>query len=103
MKEAGYLTDDKCNILDISERSIYHWQNNIADHGDVIPPQNPSQGRPFSLNAMQVDELIGVIKDRPEMFLDEIREYIVLTQDIDLAESSIHCILKDLGFTYKYL
>lgn len=103
MREAGYLTDDICTILDISERSICRWQQNVAEHGDVIPPHNPLQGRPFTLNAMQVNELVDTIRDRPEMFLDEIREHILLAQEIDLAESSIHRILKDLGFTYKYL
>ena len=39
----------------------------------------------------------------PEIFLDEIHDYILLAQDISLAPSSIHRLLQDLGFTYKYL
>lgn len=103
MKDNGFINGQICNILGISGRSLQHWQNNILDHGDVLPPPNPIQGRPLSLNAMQISDLIDLVITSPEMFLDEIHDYILLAQDISLAPSSIHRLLQDLGFTYKYL
>lgn len=103
MKQNGFLTIQICDILGISERSIRRWENNVEEYGDVIPPHNPSQGRPFTLTGMQISDLIDLIMESPELFLDEIHDWILISQDINLTVSAIHKIIKDLGFSYKYL
>ncbi|KAH8103200.1 hypothetical protein DFH11DRAFT_1521341, partial [Phellopilus nigrolimitatus] len=47
----GYVPDGICEIFDFSERSLHHWQHNLDTHGSVIPPINPSRGRPKLLQA----------------------------------------------------
>ncbi|KZP28142.1 hypothetical protein FIBSPDRAFT_729736, partial [Athelia psychrophila] len=42
----GYITEDVCDIFDVSERSLRHWWANLEAHGSAIPPQQLIQGRP---------------------------------------------------------
>ncbi|KZP29549.1 hypothetical protein FIBSPDRAFT_671076, partial [Athelia psychrophila] len=37
----GYITEDVCDIFDVSERSLCRWRANLEAHGSVIPPQQP--------------------------------------------------------------
>src|SRR5882762_354145 len=64
--EHDYIPEDVCEILGISHSSIYHWKHNQAEYGDVVPPQNPLQGRPHLLTADQTEELISALCDSPE-------------------------------------
>ena len=41
--------------------------------------------------------------ENQELFLDEIHDWVLLSQDVGLSQSAIHKIIEDLGFTYKYL
>jgi hypothetical protein len=52
---------------------------------------------------MQTDELISMLSETPELFLDEIHDWILVNLDIGLSKSAIHELLEDHGFTYKYL
>ena len=103
LKNNGWLTGNICHILGISDDSLRRWCQNVEQFGHVIPPHNPLQGRPSTLDAFQVHELIEVLCETPELFLDEIRDWVLLSQDVGLSQSAIHKIIEDLGFTYKYL
>ncbi|KAJ7099220.1 hypothetical protein C8R44DRAFT_537034, partial [Mycena epipterygia] len=39
--EAGYITDDVCELLGISRSSLFRWKANQANYGGVMPPSNP--------------------------------------------------------------
>ncbi|KAJ7220846.1 hypothetical protein GGX14DRAFT_295881, partial [Mycena pura] len=39
--EQGYITDEVCDLLGVSQSSLYRWKANQLDHGSVIPPVNP--------------------------------------------------------------
>ncbi|KAK7002487.1 hypothetical protein R3P38DRAFT_1734943 [Favolaschia claudopus] len=42
----GYMTEEVCDILGVSQRSIGCWRANVRNYGSVIPPHVPLQGRP---------------------------------------------------------
>ena len=99
----GWLKRDILHILGISRSSLKRWRRNLQRYGNVIPPRNPMLGRPSILNGLQVHEIVNAISQSPELFLDEIRDWVIVSMDVGLSRSTIARIIKDLGFTYKYL
>lgn len=103
LRANDYITDDICEILGISERSIQRWQNNLDNHGSVIPPANPLHGRPRTLNADQRHDVFTMLDDSPELFLDEIQDWIAVSHDALLSKTALHCLIRDAGVTHKML
>ncbi|KAJ7505976.1 hypothetical protein B0H11DRAFT_1687596, partial [Mycena galericulata] len=101
--EAGYLTDDVCDLLGVSERSLFRWKSNQANYDSVRPPYNPLQGRPRILNPDQTHDLLTMLAEAPEMYLDEIQDWIAVTHDTGLSRTAIHTLINDSGLTYKIL
>ena len=90
-----------CAILGISDESPWQWCQNVEQFGNVVPVHNPLQGRPSTLDAFQVQELIEMLNETPELFLDEIRDWVLVSQDVGLSWSTINKIIEDLGFTWR--
>ncbi|VDC04301.1 unnamed protein product [Peniophora sp. CBMAI 1063] len=102
--EQGHMSDEEiCDIFEVSVSSMNRWRNNVDDYGDVIRPRNPLQGRPPALSVPQVGDLLWTIDSDPTMFLDEIRDWLIITHDVDLYKGSVQCILDDCKYTYKLL
>ena len=103
LKNNGWLTGNICAILGISDKSLRRWCQNVEQFGNVVPVHNPLRGRPSTLDAFQVHELIEMLNETPEVFLDEICDWVLVSQDVGLSRSAINKIIEDLGFTYKYM
>jgi transposase len=101
--EQGHLPDDICNILGVSRDSFSRWRENLEVHGDVIPAHNPTQGRPCTLDAYQIESLVELVQQALELYLDEIQEWLAVTHDVGLSRSAIDQLLRDAGLTYKML
>ncbi|KAF8869862.1 hypothetical protein BD779DRAFT_1681640 [Infundibulicybe gibba] len=101
--ENDYLTEDVCEILGVSRSSLFRWKSNKATHGDVIPPRSFTQGRPRTLHSDQTHDLLTMLADAPEMYLDEIQDWIVVTQDMNISKTALHVLIADAGLTYKQL
>jgi hypothetical protein len=46
---------------------------------------------------------VDLVSKSPELFLDEIQEWIAIVHDIGISISSLHTILTDCALTYKLL
>ena len=103
MYEQGHLPADICDLLGIGKSSFYCWLENLEIHGDVTPAPNPMQGRPRTLDAFQVHDLLEMVQLAPELYLDEIQDWLAVTHDCGLSKSAIHQLLQDAGLTYKML
>ena len=101
--EHDYIPEDVCETLGISWSSIYHWKCNQAEYGDVVPSQNPLQGRPCLLTADRTEGLISTLCDSPEMYLDEIQDWVAVTHDTGISQAGLHALIRDAGITYKML
>ncbi|KAJ7829941.1 hypothetical protein B0H13DRAFT_1916173 [Mycena leptocephala] len=101
--EQGYITDEVCELLGVSRSSLYRWKANQLDHGSVIPPVNPLRGRPRILNADQTHDLLTLLAEAPEMYLDEIMDWVALYLDAAISRTALHMLIKDAGLTYKIL
>ncbi|KAJ7653528.1 hypothetical protein B0H17DRAFT_872135, partial [Mycena rosella] len=101
--EAGYITEEVCDLLGVSRRSLFRWKANQEDYNSVKPPYNPLQGRPRILNADQTHDLLTMLQEAPEMYLDEIQDWIAVTQDTGISRTAIHTLIHDSDLTYKIL
>jgi len=72
-------------------------------YGSVIPPHNPLQGHPSALNAEQMNAIFNVLDQAPEMFLDEIQDWVALHHGAAISCSALHYIIQDAGLTFKML
>src|SRR6266550_3456601 len=101
--EQGMLPEDVCDVLGVSKSSIYRWRENLGVYGDVVPDHSPIQGRPRILDPHQVHDLVELVQQVPEMYLDEIRDWLAVTHDVGLSLPAIHQLLRDAGLSYKML
>ena len=44
-----------------------------------------------------------MLDESPELFLDEIQDWVALSHDIQLSKSALHYLIHDAGITYKLL
>ncbi|TFK66421.1 hypothetical protein BDN72DRAFT_747601, partial [Pluteus cervinus] len=72
--EHDYLTDDVCEILGVSSRSLRRWQQNQETFGSVVPPPPPVIGRPRILNANMTHDLTTLLQESPDLYLDELQD-----------------------------
>ncbi|KAJ6478161.1 hypothetical protein C8R47DRAFT_1198643 [Mycena vitilis] len=76
--EAGFITDDVVDLLGVSRASLYRWKANELNYDSVTPPHNPLQGRPRILNPDQTHDLLTLLAEAPEMYLDEITDWVAV-------------------------
>jgi hypothetical protein len=48
-------------------------------------------------------DLVTLIKEAPEAFLDEIQDWLALVHDVGISQSALHENIWDCGLTYKML
>ncbi|KDQ58638.1 hypothetical protein JAAARDRAFT_57538 [Jaapia argillacea MUCL 33604] len=88
--DQGYVPTDVCDIFGISRSSLSRWQRNIGDYSTVVAPTNYLQGRPCRLdNAMTLD-LLSLVEESPELFLDKIQEWLAIVHDAPISLSALH-------------
>ena len=98
-----YAPEDVCEMFDISERSLRRWQTNHRIHGTVRPPINPILGRPRILNHDMTHDLYTLIAEAPEMYLDEIQDWIAVAYEVGISKSTLFRNIRDAGVSYKLL
>lgn len=91
------------DLFDVSHRSIQRWASNLKQFGDVVPLANGEQGRPRILSGDQVDGLLSELNDFPDLTLAEMQDWVLITHDLDISKSALHCLLQDVAWTRKVL
>jgi transposase len=89
------------NILGISQRSIYRWQENLGQHGSVLPPPSPLRGRPRLIARATLDVVQTLLEKDPDLFVDELLLCLALHHDIAVSPSTLHRNLREAGLTHK--
>ena len=101
--DEGVNQEDIAWVLEVSVRSMQCWRRNCDIYGSVCPPKNPLQGRPLMLSSHQTTELLLTVENAPEMYLDELMEWLAVYYDVALSKSALHDLLRDCGLSYKHL
>lgn len=98
----GWELPEIADVLGVSFKSINRWADNYDRHGMVAPPSY-NTGRRRLLTAEAIDDLKELIDESPELYLDEIGEWLALYHDIPMSTTALHDNLRDLGLTRKIM
>ena len=99
----GYLPKDLCHIFGFSEKILRRWKQNFLKLGSVIAPLSHLQGQPRKLDSDQISDLMAQLIVEPNMYLDEIQTWVVISHDVEISKGSLSKLIEDIGFSYKYL
>ncbi|THU77296.1 hypothetical protein K435DRAFT_619764, partial [Dendrothele bispora CBS 962.96] len=103
LSERGYIPKEVAHLLGVSQKSICRWQDTFDMHGTVIPPRNPLQGRPSAVSTELREDLVSLSRESPELFLEEIQEWIAVAHEAAISRSHLWQILEDCAISYKKL
>lgn len=98
-----FIDEDIAALLGVSTRSIRQWEDNFEQYGSVIPPQILPRGRPSVMSTAVREDLIALSAESPELFLDEIQDWIAITHGTAISRSQLCQIIKDCAISYKRL
>ena len=96
----GWELPEIADVLGVSLKSIDRWADNYDQNGMVICPSY-HQGQHCLLNAEAISDLKELIDKSPELYPDEIGEWLALYHDIPMSTTALHNNLRDLGLTQK--
>jgi len=58
---------------------------------------------PFMHPVNQTSDLMAQLLVEPDMYLDKIQTWVVISYDIGIMTSTLLELIRDVGFSYKYL
>jgi transposase len=99
----GYDNDQISDILGISVRSIQRWSHNFDTYSSVQAPRSIYQGRPPTFHATITRDLHILLTESPDMYLDEIRDWLAVARDVRISRTALHNHLKGAGISFKKL
>lgn len=82
-------------IFEISRDTLTRWLREYKKTGKFTP--SCSSGRPRKLSEEQIHELETLIKQQPDITLEELLE----KTNYDVCIATIHNALRDAGFIFK--
>jgi len=98
----GWPLQHIIEVFGVSRCSIGRWADNYNAFGSVKPPAVIT-GRPRLLNHGAIEGLYDLIAESPELYLDEIAEYLALYHDLPISTTALHDNLAELGLTWKIM
>lgn len=100
--EEGWEMSKIADALGVSNKCIPRWHNNYMVHGRVDPP-SALRGRHRILTGEVIEELRKLMQESPELYLDEIGEWLALFHDVQISKTALHDNLRDLGISRKIM
>jgi transposase len=98
----GWELGEIANVLGVSEKSVDHWLHNYEAHGRVDPP-SVNRGRRRLLTQNVIGDIQELLLETPDLYLDEITEWLLLYHDLPISTAALHKNLHDLGFSRKLM
>ena len=83
--DKGWVPDDVAKLLGFSTRSFYRWKERFLSLGELDLPPHPNCGHPRLLDPPVTRDLMDLVKNLPEMYLDEICEWLDIVQDVQIS------------------
>ena len=86
-----------------SLRQVFIAGDRTLSHGTPLPPPSLILGCPRTLTTQITHDLYTLIEDAPDMFLDEIQDWLALAHDARLSKTTLFENICDAGISYKLL
>lgn len=99
----GAAEDDVEWLTGTSERSLRRWRANMREHGSVNPPASLPRGRPPKMHPDVIEDLVALNLESPELYLDEILDWLAVAHDQAISRSRLNEILAECNVTYKLM
>jgi transposase len=99
----GYLPEEACALFGISRASYQRWKRNYRLYGRPGRLPLVPRGRPTRLSPAQRDELLALTAEAPDMYLQEVQEWMIVAQGTHLSISAICELLRDANQSRKRL
>jgi transposase len=90
------------DIFGVSLKSVDRWFDNYEVHGRVDPPF-VNQGRRRLLTQDVIGDMQELLLETPDLYLDEIAEWLLLYHDLPISTTALHNNLRNLGFSRKLM
>ena len=100
--EEGHDVLEIAEVLGVCYKSIERWEDNYNIRGCVNPPSF-LRGRRRLLSEEVVTQLRVLIQETPDLFLDEIVDWLALYHDVPISITALYDNLQDLGLTWKIM
>ncbi|KAJ8076049.1 hypothetical protein PM082_022032 [Marasmius tenuissimus] len=97
----GFSPKETAHLLGGTECSIVQWKSNSRAHGSVTRPHHPIQDRLPRLSSKIREDLIALIKESPDMYLNEILDWLAIAHDAAILKSQLDHTLQQCSITYK--
>jgi transposase len=98
----GWPIERVIEAFDVSRRSIHRWADNYEMFGSVKAPAVIT-GRPRVLNPPAIEGLYDLLAESPQLYLNEIAEYLAIYHDTPISLTALHDNLRELGLTWKIM
>ena len=98
----GWEMSEITYALGVSTKNIPRWHNNYNLHSRVDPP-SALRSRCRILTGDVIGELRKLMQESPELYLDEIGEWLPLYHNIQISMTALHDNLQDLGISRKIM
>lgn len=98
----GWDIGDVVDALGMSQRSVERWQTNWELFGEATP-KTTKRGRPRILDQVMLANLRELIREHPDLYLDEIGQWLAIYEDVEISTSALHDSLEDMGITHKLM
>ena len=100
--ENGWELDEITEVLGISKESVDRWLDNYATHGQV-DPHSVNRGRRRLLTQDIIEDMQELLLETPDLYLDEIAEWLLLYHGLPISTAALHNNLHDLGLSRKLM
>ncbi|KAF8576351.1 hypothetical protein K439DRAFT_1249820, partial [Ramaria rubella] len=95
----GWEEPEICDILKVSHSSFFRWKANMAQHGNVVRPPSHLQGRSRIIGHAVMSGIHLLLKDEPDIYLDELVQWLAVEEDIVISRAALHHNLQEAGLT----
>ena len=86
---AGASVAEIVEGLNVYAATVYNYRRNISSFGVHNPPPSSNRHRPWKIYVAAREALTDLLKANPNMYLDEIQEWLINEWDIDIYISNI--------------
>lgn len=98
----GWELEEITECLGVSEKSVNRWFDSYEIHGQV-DPRSVNRGRRRLLTQDVIEDIRELLLETPDLYLDEIAEWLLLYHAIPISTAALHNNLRDLGLTRKLM
>ena len=98
----GWELEEITESLGVSNKSVDRWFDNYEVHGQADPP-SINRGRQRLLTQDVIEDIQELLLETPDLYLDEIAEWLLLYHALPISTATLHNNLRDLGLSRKLM